>query len=112
MDAWTAQTRNLIVNPHNGLAMANAILDAIAVDGREPEEYITAFVEWQKSCPPGRRPQLAPHKLVENFAAVQEWLRGERKAPPPESSEPKSADPKRGQVPVAKGFDFSKGSAQ
>jgi hypothetical protein len=88
MDAWREKTGNLVANPGDAIAMVDLIERACAEDGRTPEDYIVAFVEWQRSCPADRRPQLAPHKLVANFAAVQEWLRGERKpAPAPPSAD-------------------------
>lgn len=82
MDAWSTQTGNLIANPSAASDMVDLVLQAATRDGREPEVYIAAFVAWVESCPADRKPQKAPHKFVEHFAAVQEWVRGERKASP------------------------------
>lgn len=92
LKAWRKQTGNLVADPSAFSDMLDLVTRAAAEDGRQPEEYVTAFVAWAKSCPPGRRPQMAPHKLVQNFAAVQEWLRGERK---PEPDAPSKEPPRR-----------------
>lgn len=79
MTAWRTHTGNLISNPADGAEMVDLVLAAVADDARYmPEAYVIAFVEWVRSCEQGRRPQLAPHKFVQHFAAVQEWVRGER----------------------------------
>lgn len=79
LDAWLQITGNFPANTHSAADMVRTLRTAADIEHCEPAEYIHAFVAWAKDCPPGRRPQIAPHKLVENFAAVQEWRRGDRK---------------------------------
>ena len=77
--AWRAQTGNLIMDAIPASDMVSHIRAAVSANPEYmPEAYVTAFIEWSKSCEPGMRPQLTPRKLVEHFAAVQEWVRGER----------------------------------
>jgi hypothetical protein len=78
-EAWQRITGNLIANSQDMAEMVDLLRRAGAEEACDPAEYITAFVEWAKDCPPGRQPQRAPRKLIENFAAVQEWRRGERR---------------------------------
>lgn len=77
--AWRAQTGNLMADPVAHAEMVDLVVAAVADDETHmPEAYIAAFVAWVRSCEQGKRPQLAPRKFVEHFAAVQEWVRGER----------------------------------
>lgn len=44
----------------------------------DPTEYaeraIAEFVKWAASCPPGKQPQLAPHKFVEHLPRIHKRL--------------------------------------
>ena len=79
VDAWKLKTRKVISNPSHMLEAANLVVDASRLHGRPPEDYMDAFLAWVDSCPPDRKPSIAPHKFVEHFDRIQEFIIGGKK---------------------------------